>query len=129
MKNSWKGAFFSGLVFPGLGQILLRKYKRGIAFILAVIVSLVVIIANATQQAMSILEQTNLQGGNVDINAVSDAADKAVHTSSSLIIQFGLIVILLCWIMGTIDAYRIGRKKDLEEGGGINKTATTVSKK
>ena len=29
MNNSIKGAIFSGLVFPGLGQVILKYYKRG----------------------------------------------------------------------------------------------------
>lgn len=31
MNNSLKGALLSGVVFPGLGQIILKHYKRGIA--------------------------------------------------------------------------------------------------
>jgi len=115
MNNSLKGVFLSGFVFPGLGQIILKKYRRGIALMLAVIVSLLAIIVKATQQAMTILEKTDLKDGNMDFNAVSDAANNAVNTSDGLIINLGLIVILLCWIIGTVDAYRIGRKKDLEE--------------
>ena len=36
MKNSMKGALLSGLVFPGLGQIALKRYRRGFALMLTV---------------------------------------------------------------------------------------------
>ena len=39
MKNSLKGALLSGLVFPGLGQVVLKHYKRGFALMLTVSVS------------------------------------------------------------------------------------------
>ena len=42
MNNSLKGALLSGLVFPGLGQIILKHHTRGIAFIIIVSVSLFV---------------------------------------------------------------------------------------
>jgi len=115
MSNSLKGALFSGLVFPGLGQIILKRYKRGIALILTVLVSLFVIVLKAVQQALATLEKIDLQDGNIDFSTVSNAANNAVSTSDSLIFNLGLILIILCWIIGTVDAYRIGKKKDLEE--------------
>ncbi len=115
MNNAIRGALLSGLVFPGLGQIMLRKYRRGIALMLAVMVSLFVIMVKATQQAVTILEKTDLKDGNMDFSTVSNAAGNALSTSDNLTINFSLILILLCWIIGTVDAYRIGRKKDFEE--------------
>jgi ABC-type spermidine/putrescine transport system permease subunit I len=115
MNNSLKGVFLSGLVFPGLGQIILKKYKRGIALMLTVLVCLLAIVLNAVQQALAILEKIDLKDGNVDFSTVSNAANNALSNSDSLTINFSLILIILCWIIGTVDAYRIGRKKDLEK--------------
>ena len=114
MNNSLKGAFLSGLVFPGLGHVILKKYKRGIALILTVIVSLFAIVVKAVQQALTVLEKIDLKGGNINFSTVSNAANNAVSTSDSFIFNLGLILIILCWIIGIVDAYRIGRKKDLE---------------
>ncbi len=44
MKNSLKGAFLSGLIFPGLGQIILKHYKRGTVIMLTVLVGMSVFI-------------------------------------------------------------------------------------
>ena len=77
--------------------------------------SLFVIVLIAVQQAFATLEKINLQDGNIDFNTISNAANNVVGTSDSFIFNLGLILILLCWILGTVDAYRIGRKKDLEE--------------
>ena len=36
-------------------------------------------------------------------------------TSGDAIYKFASLLLLFCWIIGIIDAYRIGRRKELEE--------------
>jgi len=115
MNNSLKGALLSGLVFPGLGQVFLKHYKRGIALILTVLVSLLVIVVEAVQKAFTILEKIESEGGTIDMNSISNAATQASTTSGSLIFSFALLLIIFCWIIGVVDAYRIGKKKDMEQ--------------
>ena len=38
MSHALKAALLSGLVFPGLGQIMLKHYKRGIAVVVVTLV-------------------------------------------------------------------------------------------
>ena len=63
MKNSIKGALLSGVVFPGLGQVILKQYKRGIALMLIALVNMLLIIVKAVQQAFIILNKIELEGG------------------------------------------------------------------
>ena len=63
MNNSLKGAFLSGLIFPGLGQVVLKHYKRGAVIMLTVLVSLSVVAVKAVQHALAILEKIELEGG------------------------------------------------------------------
>jgi hypothetical protein len=115
MNNSLKGALLSGLVFPGLGQVILKHYKRGIAFMLAVLAGLSVIVVKASQQALAIVEKIQSEGGAIDMNTISKAATQASTTSESFVFNLVLLLIIVCWIIGVVDAYRIGRKKDIEE--------------
>lgn len=115
MNNSLKGALLSGVVFPGLGQIILKHYKRGIALMLTVLASLLVIVVKAVQQALTILEKINLEGGAINMSTISNIATKASTTFDSLIFNFVLLLMIFCWVIGVVDAYRIGKKKDLEE--------------
>lgn len=112
MKNSLKGALLSGLVFPGLGQISLKHYIRGLALMLTISASMLVIIVKAVQQAVTILEKIESEGGAIDMNAISKAATQASTTSDSLIFYLALLLIIFCWIFSVVDAYRIGKKKD-----------------
>ncbi len=115
MKHSVKGAFLSGAVFPGLGQIVLKHYVRGIALMLTVSASLVVLVKKAVEQALAILEKIQWEGGVIDMITISNAATQASTSSDGQTFNFLLFLIVSCWLIGTVDAYRIGKKKDLEE--------------
>jgi len=113
MNNSLKGALLSGLVFPGLGQVMLKHYKRGAVLMLAITATLAVLI-KAVQQAFTILEKIESESGVIDMSTISSAATQASTTSDSLIFKLLLWLIIFCWVIGVVDAYRIGRKKDIE---------------
>ncbi len=112
MKSSLKGACLSGLVFPGLGQIVLKNYRRGIALMLTVIVSLVIIIVKAVQQAFTIIEKIESEGGALDLVTILNIAQKVSTPSDSLTYNLLFLLIIFCWLFGIVDAYRIGKKKD-----------------
>ncbi len=116
MNNAIKGALWSGLIFPGLGQIVLKHYKRGTVIMLTVLVSLAVVVVKSVQHAIAILEKIELEGGVISITTISNAASKASTTSGNLTLNFALLLIIFCWVIGIVDAYIIGKKKDFDEG-------------
>ena len=120
MNNSLKGALLSGLIFPGLGQVRSGYYKRGIALMFTVSASVVVMTIKAAQQAIIVVEKIELEGGVMDLKTVTDAATQAVSATDSLIYNLALLLIVISWIFGIVDAYMIGRKKDLELPGEEN---------
>ena len=115
MNNSLKGALLSGAVFPGLGQVFLKHYKRGIVLVFTVFAIMIVIVLKAVQHASAVLEKIEVEGVVIDIQTITDAATQASSTSDNLIYNLGFLLIVVCWIFGIVDAYRIGKKKDLEE--------------
>ena len=115
MNYSAKAAFLSGAVFPGLGQVFLKHYVRGVALMLVVSVSMVVLVKKAVEQALAILEKVQWDGGSIDMITISNAATQASTSSDSPVFNFLLFLIFSCWLIGIVDAYRIGKKKDLEE--------------
>ena len=112
MNNSLKGVLWSGLIFPGLGQVVFKHYKSGIALIFTVFASMVVVVFKAVQQAFVVLEKIELEGGVIDFKTITDAATQ-VSSSDSAVYNLGLSLIVVCWVIGIVDAYRIGKKKDL----------------
>ena len=115
MSKSLMAALLSGLVFPGLGQVVLKRYRRGVVLMVIVLACLSVIGTIALQRAFAILRQIELAGGAIDIDAILNAATQSSAASDSLVINYASLLLVVCWIFGTVDAYRIGRKKDLEE--------------
>ena len=114
MNNAIKGALLSGLVFPGLGQLVLRQYRRGLVIMLAVLISLSVIVVKAVHYARVILENIELQGDVIDMTAISNAATRESLQSGGFTLNLLMLFIIVCWIAGAVDAYMIGKKKDRE---------------
>lgn len=112
MDNAAKGALLSGLVFPGLGQIILKHYGRGVILLIVTTLGLVAIMVEAIQLTYTLMEKIALAGGIVEIG---DIWEMAVGVSSaSAVIKIYILLVLLtgCWIISIIDAYLIGRKID-----------------
>jgi len=114
MKNSLKGALLSGLLFPGAGQLKLKRYGRGISLILVATISLAVFLIKAMQKAFTILDQLQSDGGFIDMNAISKAAAQASTASDDLAMNVCFFLIITCWIVGIVDAYLTGGKMDKE---------------
>src|SRR5512135_2639603 len=114
MKNSLKGALLSGLVFPGLGQVVLSHYRRGIAFILTASITLLVIVGKAVQHAFAILEKIEAEGGVLSMNTIMNAVTRASTPSESLTFKLLLYLLIFIWIIAIGDGYRVGKKKDKE---------------
>ena len=114
MKSAIKATLLSGLVFPGLGHLVLGKTGRGITIIIATLVGLVGFVAKASQMAMAVVEKIQAEGGALDAETVSMAAARSVNASASFTLQLFLLVILACWLYGVIDAFMLGRKRDMK---------------
>jgi hypothetical protein len=109
MNNALKGALLSGLVWPGLGQVVLKHYKRGIVLMLTVLAGLSVMVVIAVQQARTVIEKMASEGGIIDRSAISNAVAQATASFDGLVLNLLLFVIVMCWIFGIVDAYRIGK--------------------
>lgn len=112
MKSALKGALISGLVFPGLGQIVLRRYKRGVFIVLAVFVCLTVIVVTAVRRGAAILEKIESEGGVIDMNTISEAAAQASATAGDFSFTLAVWGLILLWIFAVVDAYRLGNTRD-----------------
>ena len=115
MRKPLKGALLSGLVFPGYGQFVMKHYIRGIVLMLTCLTGLVVIGVKVRQQIFIVLEKIEYVDGAIDMNEIINAVNLAGTASGDVIYRFASLLLLFCWIIGIIDAYRIGWRKDLEE--------------
>ena len=96
-------------MFPGLGQIYLKRYTRGLAILLPVLLCLGIIIGTVVASALESLKAIESGGGIADMETVSNLARiDSVHSGINL--NFILLFVLCCWLFSVVDAYRIGKK-------------------
>jgi len=115
MNNALKGALLSGLILPGLGQIALKHSIRGGVIMVAVLASTTVFVVKAAERALAILEKIDLEGGITSLDTILDATKQASATSGNSTLNLLFLLIGVCWVAGTVDAYILGRKKDTEQ--------------
>lgn len=115
MKSALKATLLSGLVFPGLGHLVLGKTGRGIAIIITTLAGLAAFVAKASQMAMAVVEKIQAEAGALDAETVSMAAARSVDASASLTLQLFLLMVLGCWLYGVIDAFFLGRRRDMND--------------
>ena len=114
MNLATKAALFNALLFPGWGQIYLKKYKKGILIIIAIIAGVVSILWSVVQTTIAILKIAPFKKGTVTFIAVVQLAIdaiKALNLSYLFLILFSMI---LLWIFSIIDAYHIREKRNGE---------------
>jgi TM2 domain-containing membrane protein YozV len=111
METATKAALFSALLFPGWGQIYLKRYKRGIAIILPVLAGMLSICWGVVQVAISILKAAPFKKGTVAMSAVVKLSLDSVKALDSIYFSLILLFIVLLWIFSIVDAYHLGKKQ------------------
>lgn len=112
MKTSRKAIFLSALVLPGLGQITLKRYKTGIAIMLAVLLSIYNMMSIAMEQANAIVNKMIAQGGVLDITTIANAATQATGSTGNATYNLYLWIIIACWLISIVDVWKAGKKSE-----------------
>ncbi|HSH69118.1 MAG TPA: hypothetical protein VK997_04305 [Deferrisomatales bacterium] len=108
MSKALRGALFSALVFPGVGELMLKSYARGSAFVAVALVCLGALVGIAVRQARTIVDALLAAGGAVDLDAITRTA----HGAAGGVANAASLVLVLCWVASVVDAYRIGKQAD-----------------
>jgi hypothetical protein len=118
MKRSTKAVLFSGLIFPGLGHMVLKQYVRGSILMLATLIALAVIVKVATEQALAVIDSMASGEIPVDTGAMTELVSNSVSSADSSMVNYSLLVILVCWLIGMVDSYRLGNIQDKQNSSG-----------
>lgn len=112
MKESLRGAFLSGLVFPGLGQWVLGRKALACTFMILTIAGVGMIFLEISQRISSIREQVLLEAekGVLDFGRILELATASSKVGNSLLENTGLILIIGCWAASALHAYLVGKK-------------------
>lgn len=108
MRRPTKAALLSGLVFPGVGHLVLKKYLRGSVLMLAALIALSVIVKSILQRAVTIVDRINSGDIPVDTGAIAEMVSSSAAGTGSPIEKISVTVLVGCWLIGIIDSYRVG---------------------
>ncbi len=113
MKASSRAMLLSGLVYPGLGQMLLRRRFSGLLFLLGTTAAFVVLIYCLVQRAVHVMDEamSKLVNNSLDLQALKELIER-ISAGSWRVENICLIVILVCWLAAIAHAYFVGNKID-----------------
>jgi hypothetical protein len=112
MSQSLKAALFSAFIFPGSGQFLLKKHIRGALLASVSILCVWVLLSTALEKAQEISRK--IQSGEIplDITRITEEVSRLAAGSGALQAEIATYVLLICWLVGIVDAYWAGRLQD-----------------
>lgn len=111
MNLAIKAALFNALLFPGWGQIYLKKYKKGSAIIIAVIAGVLSILWSVVQATVNILNIAPFKKSTVTLSAIIKLTIDSLKSLNLFYLYLILLFMLLLWIFSIIDAYLLGKKE------------------
>ena len=105
----------SGLVYPGLGQMLLGHRPTGLLFILGTTAGFVVLIYRLVQRTLLVMDEamSKLVYNSLDLQALKELIER-ISVGGWHFENLCLIVILACWLAAVAHAYFVGKKIDLQ---------------
>lgn len=112
MKKSTKSALLSGLVFPGIGHLVLKQYLRGLILAFFALTASTVIVTVAVRQALTLIDRVSLGEIPTDAETIAMLAADSMSDSAGLLVNTSVLVLGICWLFGIVDSYRLGMKQE-----------------
>ena len=112
MSQAMKAALFSAFAFPGSGHFLLKKHVRGALLAGVTILCIWVLLSIALEKAQEI--SLKIQSGEIpfDLGRIAEEVSKLTASNGTLPADIATYMLVICWLAGIVDAYRVGRLKD-----------------
>ena len=115
MKYSVKAVLLSALIFPGLGQLLLKFYKTGVTIAAIAFTCMATVVTQAVSKAMSIAEQIHSSGAIPDTASIAESIQLSGADYDSSLINLAMLGLVSCWLVSVVHAYIAGRARDAAE--------------
>ena len=112
MNNALKGLLLSGLVLPGLGQYALGRRLRGVLFMAVTLTGLALVVVKIVRVLLAFLTLIEKQALPPSLADLPGLLWRATTQAGGAALPLLLVMVSLCWLWGTADAYFIGRRLD-----------------
>lgn len=117
MSRALKALLMSALIIPGAGHFYLRRFKSGMVFLLLSGVSLTIIITHLANLAHQVLDQVNAGKISLNATAIRQALNGQLALQSPALVTIAWGILITAFLVCLADAYRIGKKQQLEVDG------------
>ncbi len=116
MKRSTKAVLLSGLVYPGLGQMVLGSKGIGAAFMALTTAGIAGMVYSVAKRASSMADQImpTLGKGASGIETLLKMSRPPTTEGASLE-NASLVVVACCWAASAIHAYLLGKRLERPE--------------
>ena len=122
MKKSLKAGLFSAFVFPGGGHLYLKKYIQAALLILVSVACVGVLLSVAMAKAQQISDKILAGEIPLDLARITAEISSQVGAGGTQNADIATYVLLICWLAGIIDSYRLGRIQDKVDDSGKRQT-------
>lgn len=114
MKRSTKAALLSGLIFPGVGHLMLKQYLRASLLIVVALGAMSYIVDAAFGRALVVVDRIYSADIPVDAAALTDMVAESASGGEGLLENAALLLLMACWLFGIVDSYRLGAATENE---------------
>ena len=113
MKKYITAPIGSAVILPGFGQVLNGQIKKGLTLMGIVFVIFIIGVVKLFQVIVPLLPNPNeINWGN--ILAQAEDIHARINISDILILRIVIILLLIVWLYGIIDAFTVGMKLEKE---------------
>jgi hypothetical protein len=115
VKKSIKAALLSGLIFPGAGHMVLKRYRRGSVLMLSALTALSVVVTEAVNQALTIIDRINSGEISPEAGAIIVLTSTPANGTENSILGIATLVVGVVWIISIVDSYRLGTIQEKQD--------------
>ncbi|RJQ82436.1 MAG: hypothetical protein C4519_07885 [Desulfobacteraceae bacterium] len=118
MSHAVKGLFLSALIFPGLGQVVLKHYLRGMLWMAVAVAGVFLFLMQATRTAWAVVLKMADIHAPIGWDGMIAASQQVLAEAHGPGFGTALLLILFAWLVSSADAYLIGRRIDQKNASG-----------
>ena len=109
MNRALKAALLSAFVFPGSGHFFLKSYLKGA--LLAGIASACLFFLLSTTIEIAQEISLRIEAGEIplEVSRITEAISEQSASSGTLQANISTFLLIICWLVGIIDSYRVGQ--------------------
>jgi len=111
MTKNTKALLLSALVFPGIGQFYLKRYKSACIFIGVALASTIYIFVDIMTIALAVADKIVTGEISADYSTMRKAIFEAQESSGTQIITILIYVLVATWIISIIDILRLKKQQ------------------